>query len=261
MGQVIFTDTTTMTADGPFQFGLYGLTGNKWVNHDVETETSAGIVPFRYRRKSYVHAIQWSIGLELGLLIKDPWRILMTTDHPNGGPFTAYPKIIAWLISRKAREATLKKINPRARSRSLLPSIDRELSFYEIAVMTRAGQAKALGLKNKGHLGIGADADIAIYNVNPEKTDSSRKYKTVRKAFKRAAYTIKDGKIVVKNGEILRHVEGATMWLDVQTSQPVKITEEMKRKFREYWTVEYENYPVTENYLEVSHPIAVKADV
>jgi formylmethanofuran dehydrogenase subunit A len=34
--------------------------------------------------------------------------------------------------------------------------------------MTRAGQAKALGLKNKGHLGVGADADIAIYNLNPE---------------------------------------------------------------------------------------------
>ena len=64
MGQIVFTETTTMTADGPFQFGLYNLTGNKWVNHDVETETSAGIVPFRYRRKSSVHATQWSIGLE-----------------------------------------------------------------------------------------------------------------------------------------------------------------------------------------------------
>jgi formylmethanofuran dehydrogenase subunit A len=261
MGQVIFTDTTTMTADGPFQYTLYELSGNKWVNHDVETETSAGIVPFRYRRKSYVHAIQWSIGLELALLIKDPWKILMTTDHPNGGPFTSYPKIIAWLMSRKAREAALKRINPRARSRSLLPSIDRELGFGEIAIMTRAGQAKALWLKSKGHLGLGADADIAIYNVNPEKTDPSRKYRTVRKAFKRAAYTIKDGKIVVENGEILRHVEGATMWLDVQSSEPARITDEMKRRFREYWTVEYENYPVTDHYLEISNPIPVKANV
>jgi formylmethanofuran dehydrogenase subunit A len=261
MGQVIFTDTTTMTADGPFQYTLHELSGNKWVNHDVETETSSGIVPFRYRRKSYVHAIQWSIGLELALLITDPWKIFMTTDHPNGGPFTSYPKIIAWLMSRKAREATLKRINPRARSRGLLPSIDRELSFYEVAIMTRAGQAKALGLKSKGHLGIGADADIAIYNVNPETVDPSRKYKTVRRAFKRAGYTIKGGKLVVKNGEILRHVEGATMWLDVQTSEPAKISDEIKRKFREYWTVEYENYPVTENYLEVSNSIIVRASV
>jgi formylmethanofuran dehydrogenase subunit A len=261
MGQVIFTDTTTMTADGPFQYTLYELSGNKWVNHDVETETSSGIVPFRYRRKSYVHAIQWSIGLELALLIKDPWKIFMTTDHPNGGPFTSYPRIIAWLMSKKARGATLKRVNPRAKSRSLLPSIDRELGFYEIAIVTRAGQAKALGLESKGHLGVGADADIAVYNVNPETTDPSRKYKAVRRAFKRAAYTVKGGKIVAKDGEILRHVEGATMWLDVQSLEPAKITDEMRSRFRKYWTVECENYPVTEDYLEFSKPITVKASV
>jgi formylmethanofuran dehydrogenase subunit A len=261
MGQVIFTDTTTMTADGPFQYILYTLSGNKWVNHDVETETSAGIVPFHYKRKSYVHATQWSIGLELALLIKDPWKILMTTDHPNGGPFIAYPRIVAWLMSKKAREATLKKINPKARSRSLLPTIDRELGFYEIAIVTRAGQAKALGLKNKGHLGVGADADIAIYNFNSETMDPSRKYKALRRAFKRAAYTIKGGQVVVKDGEVLKHIDGATMWLDVQTSEEAKITEEMKRRFKEYWTVEFENYPVSEDYLAISQPITVKADV
>ncbi|MBS7659658.1 formylmethanofuran dehydrogenase subunit A, partial [Candidatus Bathyarchaeota archaeon] len=164
MGQVVFTDTTTMTADGPFQFTLYMLSGNKWVNHDVETETSSGIVPFHYKPKNAVHATQWSIGLELALLIKDPWKVMVTTDHPNAGPFIAYPKIISWLMSRKAREATMKKISEKAKKRSLLPSIDRELSLYEIAVLTRAAQAKALGLENKGHLGVGADADIAIYN-------------------------------------------------------------------------------------------------
>jgi formylmethanofuran dehydrogenase subunit A len=261
MGQIIFTDTTTMTADGPFQYALYGLTGNKWVNHDVETETSGGIVPFRYHRKSYVHAVQWSIGLELALLIKDPWKILMTTDHPNGGPFTAYPKIIAWLISKKAREASLKRINARARSRSLLPSIDRELSLYEIATVTRAGQAKALGLKNKGHLGVGADADVAVYNVNPETTDISRKYRTVRRAFRRAAYTIKGGELVVKDGAVLKHVDGRTMWLDVEVSESARISNDMKKRFKEYWTVEYENYPVSEEHLKGLNPITVKASV
>jgi formylmethanofuran dehydrogenase subunit A len=231
------------------------------MNHDVETETSAGIVPFHYRRKNYVNATQWSIALELGLLINDPWKMFMTTDHPNGGPFTAYPRIIAWLISKKARMATLKTTHPKAQKRSLLPSIKRELSLYEIAIVTRAGQAKALGLKDKGHLGVGADADVAVYNVNPEKIDLSRKYKTVRRAFSNAAYTIKDGKVVVKNGEIVRHVDGRTMWLDVETDEQVKVDDEMKRKFKEYWTVDYENYPVADHYLKVSSPITVKASV
>lgn len=261
MGQVIFTDTTTMTADGPFEYTLYELSGHKWVNGDVETETSGGIIPFHYKRNNAVNATQWSIALELALMIDDPWKMFLTTDHPNGGPFFAYPKIIAWLISEKARMATLNKCHKKAQKKSLLPSIKRELSLYELAIVTRAGQAKALGLTHKGHLGVGADADVAIYNVNPENMDIARKYKTVRKAFRNSAYTIKDGKVVVKDGEIIQHVDGRTMWLDVQTSEQVRVDEELKRKFKEYWTVEFENYPVGTHYLKVSDPITIKADV
>ena len=261
MGQVVFSDTTTMTADGPFQYGLYHLTGNKWVNHDVETETSGGIVPFRYKRSSAVNATQWSIGLEIALLIEDPWKILMTTDHPNGGPFTSYPKVMAWLISKGAREKVLSKINKRARKKSLLPSIDRELSLYELAVVTRAGQAKALGLKQKGHLGVGADADIAIYNINPERADPSKKFVAARKAFKNAAYTIKSGEIVVKDGEIVKPIFGKTYWVDVKTSMSHDVNDDIKKKFKEYWTVEYENYPIREGFLHSPAPVAIKAGV
>jgi formylmethanofuran dehydrogenase subunit A len=261
MGQVIFTDTTTMTADGPFEFTLYQLSGHKWVNSDVETETSGGIIPFHYKRNNAVNATQWSIALELALLVNDPWKMFMTTDHPNGGPFIAYPKIIAWLTSKKARMATLKRCHKKAQKKSLLPSIERELSLYELAIVTRAGQAKALGLKNKGHLGVGADADIAIYNVNPETTDIAQKYKTARKAFGNAAYTIKDGIVVVKDGEVVQTVDGRTMWLDVNTAEQVKIDDDMKRRFKDYWTVEYDNYPVFDHYVKVSNPITVKADV
>jgi formylmethanofuran dehydrogenase subunit A len=261
MGQVIFTDTTTMTADGPFEFTLYELSGHKWVNGDVETETSGGIIPFHYRRHNAVNATQWSIALELALLIEDPWKIFLTTDHPNGGPFFAYPRILAWLYSKKARMATLSKCHTKAQKKSLLPSINRELSLYELAIMTRAGQAKALGLKHKGHLGVGADADIAIYNINPETTDIASKFRTTRRAFKHAAYTIKDGKIVVKNGKVVGEASGRTMWLDVQTKEPCVIDEEMKRKFREYWTVEYDNYPVFDRYLLVPEKLTIKASV
>ena len=50
-----------------------------------------GIVPFRYRQDFY-GTLQWAIGLELFLLITDPWRVFFTTDHPNGAPFTTYPR-------------------------------------------------------------------------------------------------------------------------------------------------------------------------
>lgn len=261
MGQIIFTDTTTMTADGPFEYTLYQLSGHKWVNSDVETETSGGIIPFRYKRKNPVNAIQWSIGLELALMTKNPWKVFMTTDHPNAGPFTAYPKILAWLVSKKARDATFKRLHRKGQRRSLLPSITRELSLYDLAIVTRAGQAKSLGLKEKGHLGVGADADIAIFNLNPEKVDITQKYKTFRRAFSNTAYTIKGGKVLVKDGEVLQTSAGKTMWVDVKTSQEVEIDEKIKRKFREYWTVEFDNYPVSDHYLKNSSPIKIKADV
>jgi len=261
MGQIIFTDTTTMTADGPFEYTLYQLSGHKWVNSDVETETSGGIIPFRYKRKNPVNAIQWSIGLELALMTKNPWKVFMTTDHPNAGPFTAYPKILAWLASKKARKATFDRLHRKAQRRSLLPSINRELSLYDLAIVTRAGQAKSLGLKEKGHLGVGADADVAIFNLNPEKVDIAQKYKTFRRAFSNTAYTIKGGKILTKDGEILQQSPGKTMWLDVQTSCKVEVDEEIKRKFREYWTVEFDNYPVSNHYLKNPSKITIKADV
>ena len=111
MGQIIFSETTTMTADGPFEFSLYELGGhNKWVNSDIETETSGGIIPIHYKKNSPVNALQWSIGLELALLIKDPWKMMMTTDHPNAGPFFAYPRVLAWLYSKKAREAHVESL-------------------------------------------------------------------------------------------------------------------------------------------------------
>lgn len=262
MGQVVFTDTTTMTADGPFQYILHQISGNKWINHDVETETSAGIVPFRYRRKSYVHAIQWSIGLELSLLIEDPWKIYLTTDHPNAAPFTSYPRIVSWLMSQAAREKVMETINRKARRRSLLPTVDREYTLREVAIVTRAGPAKALGLTQKGHLGVGADADIAVYDVNPERVNLSKKYKTVRRAFQRAAYTIKDGKVVVKDGKVVRSVNGKTFWVNVKASPSViEIAPTLQREFEKYYTVRYENYQVPTHHLAVSSPVLVEAGV
>jgi len=257
LGQVTFTDTTTMTADGPWQYVLYKLTGNRWVNHDVEAETGGGIVPYTYSRRNYVNAVQWTIGLELALQVEDPWKICLTTDHPNGGPFTEYPRLMAWLLSREAREATMKRINRRARRRSDLPALDREYSLYELAVLTRASTAKILGLKDKGHLGVGADADISIYRIDPSSLDISKDFREVRNALRRAAYTVKEGKIVVKNGEIVGVTEGRTFWVDAEVPEDARkeVWMDLRDRFEDHYTVSLENYPIEDGYLDRSAPI------
>ncbi|MEM2882992.1 MAG: formylmethanofuran dehydrogenase subunit A [Nitrososphaerales archaeon] len=257
IGQVIFGDTTTMTADGPFEYKLFTLLRGKWANADVEVETGAGVVPITYSRSNYVHAVMWAIGLELALLIEDPWRVFITTDHPNGGPFTEYPRVFSWLMSKEARAKVLKKLPRLARARTNLKDIDREYTFYDLAISTRAATAKILGLSNKGHLGVGADADIAVYNINPKEVNPSKDYKTVRQAFAKAYLTMKDGEIVAKEGEIVSAPVGRTYWVNTKAPQDIEdaVIPEVKRLFEEYYTIRYENYYIPESYLACSAPI------
>jgi formylmethanofuran dehydrogenase subunit A len=261
LGQVIFTDTTTMTGDGPWQFRLWGLTGNKWVNSDVEMEAGAGVVPYTFKKNNPANAIQWAIGLELALLVEDPWKVYMTTDHPNGGPFVYYPKVMAWLMSRKARTDTMNESNKACIKRSTLVNSYREYTFQEITTVTRAATAKALGLEDKGHLGIGADGDVAIFDIDPTTWRPSQ-YMELEKAFSKAIYTIKGGKIVVKDGKVVASPMGTTHWVDIKTPEDLEadLMKELEEDFKNYYTVSLRNYPVEDAYLPVQKQHIVGGD-
>jgi hypothetical protein len=95
----------------------------------------------------------------------------------------------------------LKTVNPAVRERSTLAELDREYSLYEICIITRAGPARILGLKHKGHLGAGADADITIYTPDDNK----------EKMFEMPRYVIKAGQVIAKiersfDGEALARI-------------------------------------------------------
>jgi len=232
IGQVVFGDATTITADGPWQYRLYKLSKNKWYNQDVEVETGCGIVPYVYREKNYVNAIQWAIGLELFLLIRDPWRVSLSTDHPNGGVFVFYPWVIKLLMDKEFRGEMLKRVHKRVLSDTTLPKLDREYTLSEIAIITRAGPARTLGLTHKGHLGIGADADIAIY---PKDSDRER-------MFEHPVYVLKDGETVLREGEIVASRTGKTLF--VVPPEVGEMDPAFKTEFENLYTIEYENFPI-----------------
>jgi len=261
-GQIAFGNATTMTADAPFEYALYHITKWKWGGSEVENEAAAGVVPLKYKRNNFVHALQWCIGLELALLVKDPWKVIMTTDHPNGAPFTKYPTVISWLMSKNAREKIIEKLNKKAVRTAILPSIEREYTLYEIAIITRAAPAKLLGIHYfKGHLGIGADADVAIYDINPKEIDFSKDYEAVEKAFQKALYTIKNGEIVARNGEILQHNYGRTYYVNVKVKEDLmeNTLTEVKSKFKEWYTISFENYEIHD--YELRNPYPIKLEV
>ncbi len=237
VGQVVFGETTSMTGDGPLGYYLHGVTGRKWFNADVEMEAGCGIVPIRYRRRSHVHTTQWAIGLEWLLLMKDLWRIALSTDHPNGGSFTAYPYVIRLLMDREFRKEAIRSVNPKAIADTHLPELDREYSLNEIAIITRAAPARLLGLKRKGHLGHGADADITIYDVDADWD----------KTFATPYMVIKAGEVIVEDGEIRRDMEGCTLYVEPEYDRALEA--ELRKWFADFYTIEFENYAVDMEYL------------
>jgi len=232
IGQVIFGSTTTMTSDGPLQFSLHQTTGNKWVNDDVESESGGGIVPIAYKAANPINATMWLAGLELFLLIDDPWRVFLTTDHPNGGPFTRYPQVIRLLMDRGYREEMFAGINARARKGALLPELEREYSLRDIAIITRAGPARVLGLRNKGHLGVGAAADIAVYRDLADR----------EAMFARPAYVFKGGELVARDGKVVAELPGRTLY--VAPAYDKSIEAEVDEYFKRAYTLSLASYSV-----------------
>jgi formylmethanofuran dehydrogenase subunit A len=259
-GNVTLDETTTMTADGPFEHHLNGLNHLKWANTDVEMETAAGVVPYVYDPNIKVCDIQWAIGLELALFAKDMNRAFITTDHPNAGPFTRYPRVIKWLMSKDAREATLGSFKHKDKviDATHLHTIDRELTLYEIAQMTRSGPATCLGLKSLyGGLASGMIADVAVFDLNYKSMPSDPE--KIEAAFQRAACFVKSGEIVVKDGEVLGHGHKKTVWVNVNMPENPQVKRDITQSFTTDYTVQLENYSVRD-YL-APHPFVINVDV
>jgi formylmethanofuran dehydrogenase subunit A len=201
VGQVMFGQTFTVSLDVLRQYnGSRNARPNKSVIFDGDAN-GGGIVPYEYRRSDFYNAVQWACGLELFLLIEDSWRVFFTTDHPNGAPFTTYPDLLALLMSRDLRAEWLAEMPRSVADMTNLASISREYTLEEIATMTRAAPAKLLGLADRGHLGPGARADIAVYERDKDRA----------RMFRAAHLVFKDGDLIVRDGEVTHYRAGRTL--------------------------------------------------
>ncbi|MDP7543569.1 MAG: formylmethanofuran dehydrogenase subunit A, partial [Alphaproteobacteria bacterium] len=236
VGQIMFGQTVTASGDNMTQHRNADLASpHKWVCMDIDCQAGCGVVPFRYRERSFVNALQWAIGLEIFLLVNDPWRIFLTTDHPNGAPFTSYPHLIRLLMDRSFRNSMLDTLNKDAAAVSTLRSIKREYSLYDIAVMTRAAPARILGLKNRGHLGPDAAADITVYTEHANK----------ERMFEKPDYVFKDGELVARRGKITNVTWGATHV--VRPEYHPGIEKKLKSHFENYQGMSMENFVIRES--------------
>jgi formylmethanofuran dehydrogenase subunit A len=118
--------------------------------------------------------------------------------------------------------------------------IERQYTLNEIAIITRAGPARILGLKDKGHLGPGADADITIYTPHENKEIM----------FEMPRVVIKSGEVLVEQGEIRKTLIGKT--LHVSPNYDIEVEPDIKEWFEKYYSIQWRNYPVDLSYLTES---------
>ncbi|WP_295435800.1 formylmethanofuran dehydrogenase subunit A [uncultured Thiodictyon sp.] len=248
VGQVMFGQTVTVSGDTMRQYANHQHAHpRKWTCMDIECDAGCGVVPFRYRDQNFVNALQWAIGLELFLMVDDPWRVFLTTDHPNGAPFTSYPRLIRLLMDRGFRNDCLAQINPEAAALSNLGSLTREYSRNEIAIMTRAAPARILGLADRGHLAPGARADITVYHdlADPEQT------------FARPMLVFKGGELVVEEGAVTRVVRGRTQV--VRPEFDPAIEGRIGRWFDRYHSIRLANFAITDTEMAagIGSPVTI----
>jgi formylmethanofuran dehydrogenase subunit A len=223
VGQVMFGPTVTVSSDTLRQFGQKRFAHpSKWTLWEGEGN-GGGIFPIIYRVNEFTSALQWAIGLELFLLIENPWQVYFTTDHPNGAHFTRYPEILHLLMDSQERGRWVERLPMSAMEVTSLKEIRREYSLSEIAVMTRAAPARLLGLADRGHLGPGALADVAVYDDLPDRTAM----------FSNAQLLFKSGELVVREGEVVNARAGRTLSVRPPTSAA------MRRRLADYYETTY----------------------
>jgi len=234
VGQVMFGQTVTISGDILRQFdGRRAASPKKWALNQGDGN-GTGVVPYHYKSKSFVNALQWAIGLEIFLMAEDPWRVLFSTDHPNGALFVRYPEIFHLLMDKDERARWLDDLPEAAREVSNLAGITRELTLSELAIITRAAPARLMGLTDRGHLAPGAIADIAVYTEQKNKT----------KMFSAAHLVFKSGDLVVRNGKVVRVTYGRCY--HVEPGFDAQIEKRVKTFYDRYYGVDPSWFGVTD---------------
>jgi len=188
LGPPVFGAALTLTADKELFGRITGTAAPK-----LPPDSPYLSAEYVFQKSEFYDAVFWLAGMELLLELRELSRASLSIDFPSGGAIEGYPGIIAGLMSKKARDHYARELNPEALAISALLSNGREYSLYETAQITRTSPARALSLNDRGHLGVGAVADVVLYR--PPR-DGELTGEEIERMFANPALVVKSGRII-----------------------------------------------------------------
>ena len=104
-------------------------------------------------------------------------------------------------------------------------------------MLTRAGPARLLGLRDRGHLGAGAAADIAVY-----RDDADREA-----MFTTPEYVFKDGTLVSRAGRIVAVPTGGTHFVEPDYDRGIEKT--LRKHLAAHGSVNFDHLTISHDEL------------
>ncbi|MFX0022803.1 MAG: hypothetical protein ACFE9S_10775 [Candidatus Hermodarchaeota archaeon] len=226
----------------------------KLISSAIEFEGDSFISMRNFSKNNYHDCILWANAIDLALNVNDKYQVSLSLNFPNYANITDIPETVTWLMSTEARHNYMNGMNNEFLNNNSLQDNEKVLNFSEFVIISRISPVKSLGLGNfKGNLGIGADGDINILDININDTEISKDHQLLRKALSNLDYVIKGG-IIIKTGKTINlDLDGKIFWSDGSAKSEGKdfIMSKKKEFYQKYSSMFYDSLTVSidEKYL------------
>ena len=182
------------------------------IRSSVESEGDSFATLRKFSKMNKEDCIMWTNAIDLGLNI-NPWQLQFSVNYPNYADILNLPEISSWLISNKARKQFMNNMEASFLKDNPIISNSKTLTFNDLIIITRSSPAKSLGIGSiKGNLGLGADGDLNILNLDLNDTDISKDYENIKSALSNIDYVIKAGEVIKNREEFNLNSSGKIFW-------------------------------------------------
>ena len=219
------------------------------IRSSVESEGDSFATLRRFSKKKKEDCVLWANAIDLALNIS-PWQLQFSVNYPNYADIINLPEIASWLISNNAREQFMDDMEASFLKDNSVVSNDKVLSFNDFIILSRSSSAKSLGIGSiKGNLGLGADGDLNILNLNLNDTDISKDYEKFKSALGNIEYVIKAGEIIKTHNEINLNSSGKVFWASgkPEKEDTKSILAKKEAFYQKYNSNFYDSYNITIN--------------